>query len=322
MGRIPGKAIAAAAALAVAAVAIVLIADGGDDSSSGCKPDLLSLTPGGDEAADFTMGVRVNQVSDVQEISRALGERIETRDVFVVNTTFPGSTPEDWKKVVAEVRERYPCNRMAALNGLEGDESRAGYAFALADEPGIDAVLVDWEPDTYEEAPGRSGWSPEEKTNLKRVDDHLELLGKHMPETGRMGLVPIYLPPWDYGDLGAVIAERNRALGPEGAGFNLVQTQTNCDDAEAPGPGVEELVDEVVSDYPNDAPVGQVGFEIAFSDTPTPGSDEPVDRVSPAEAAACSQKIIDAGGAGILYWATPGALEAMLKTPTGQKLRP
>jgi hypothetical protein len=310
--------------LAVVAVTalIVFAARGGDDSSNGCAPDLLSVAPQGSEADSFTMGIRVNQTRDVDEISRSLGDRIETRDIFVVNTTFEGSKPDDWSKVAAEIREKYPCNRLVALNGLGGNKEEAGYAFALAGKEGVDAILVDWEQDTYEEAPGRSAWTPEEKENLKRVGDHLGEVIKQLPESSLVGLVPEYLPPWDYGDLGAVIAEQNKANGGRGAGYNLVQTQTNCDDPEAPGPGVQELVTKIVNDYPNDAPTSQYGFEIAFSTTPTPGSTEPVERVNAREAAICSQQIIDAGGAGILYWATPGALEAMLKTPTGKKLRP
>ena len=320
-GEMDGKRfkIGALAALAALVVAGLVVAGGEDESSSGCAPDLLSLTPGGSEAESFTMGIRVNQTRDVDEISRSLGSRIENRDIFVINTTFEGSKPEDWKKVASEVGEKYPCNRLVALNGLGGAKSRAGYAFALAEEQGIDAVLVDWEQDTYDAAPGPSAWNPEESANLKRVGDHLGEVVKQLPETARVGLVPEYLPSWDYGDLGAVIAEQNKANGGEGAGYNLVQTQTNCDDPEAPGPGVEELVTKIVKDYPNDAPTSQFGFEIAFSTTPVPGSNEPVERVSAREAAICSQQIIDAGGAGILYWATPGALEAMLKTPTGSE---
>lgn len=314
----------AGAVLAVVAAAalVVFAARDEDDSSNGCAPDLLSVAPQGSEADSFTMGIRVNQTGDVDEISRSLGDRIETRDIFVVNTTFEGSKPDDWSKVAAEIRDKYPCNRMVALNGLAGDESSAGYAFALAGEEGVDAVLVDWEEDTYIESPGRPPWDPNEKSDEKRVAAHLGELVDKVPETTRVGLVPEYLPPWDYGDLGAIVAEQNKANGGEGPGFNLVQTQTNCDDPEAPGPGVHELVTAIVKDYPNDAPIAQLGFEIAFSTTPTPGSNEPVERVSAREAAICSQQIIDAGGAGILYWATPAALEAMLKTPTGRKLRP
>jgi hypothetical protein len=65
-----------------------------------------------------------------------------------------------------------------------------------------------------------------------------------------------------------------------------------------------------------------VGFEIAFDQHPTPHAPDPVERIGPDQAAACSDQILKAGGAGILYWADPPSIKAMLDTPTGRSIRP
>ena len=64
-----------------------------------------------------------------------------------------------------------------------------------------------------------------------------------------------------------------------------------------------------------------VGFEVAFDETPNPKASEPVERIGPQRAAACTAQILEAGGAGVLYWASPESIRAMLDTPLGRSLR-
>jgi hypothetical protein len=64
-----------------------------------------------------------------------------------------------------------------------------------------------------------------------------------------------------------------------------------------------------------------LGFEIAFDDNPNPKASEAVERIGPKRAAECTNQILHAGGAGVLYWASPESIRAMLDTPTGRTLR-
>jgi hypothetical protein len=64
-----------------------------------------------------------------------------------------------------------------------------------------------------------------------------------------------------------------------------------------------------------------VGFEVAFDETPNPKASEPVERIGPDQAAACTAQILGADGAGVLYWASPQSIRAMLDTPVGGTLR-
>jgi hypothetical protein len=64
-----------------------------------------------------------------------------------------------------------------------------------------------------------------------------------------------------------------------------------------------------------------VGFEVAFDEAPNPKASEPVERIGPQRAAACTDQVLKAGGAGVLYWASPESIRAMLDTPLGRSLR-
>src|SRR5882757_5284574 len=83
---------------AASAVAILLASCGGSAQEALCRPNLdPHLTPPGTGAAAYTMGIRVNRASDVDEIESAVGDRILPRDVFVINTEYPSSKPSDWE---------------------------------------------------------------------------------------------------------------------------------------------------------------------------------------------------------------------------------
>ena len=312
-------------ALAVAAIAFVLVDDGeGEDGSCGSVPE-TALTPPGSGADAFTMGLRVNNESDVTAIDSSLGSKVLARDVFVINTEYAGSDTAGWDRTLSELKSRFPCNRVASLNGLGTRPGRPGYMFALADEPEVDAILLDWEPDTWSEA-GQGGWSSELEANLGRMESSLRALSSRTERTkAHMGLVPDYVPPWDYGRSARVIAQVNRALDPEHRGFQVVQTQPNCGTPSAPGPLIGPLAAELRRQYRpllELVSTAHLGFEISFSTTPTPHASEAVERLGPEEAAECSHQVLAAGGAGIFYWASPSALAAMLDTSAGRELRP
>jgi hypothetical protein len=327
--------------MGVAAVILGLLGDEPGDGTADCGPlPSPALAPSGGGPAAYTMGLRVNQVADVDEFAESgLRDRIADRDVFIVNTEYAGSGPEQWRSVVDDLTERFPCNRVATLNGLGGDEGKPGYMLALADEPRVAAILLDWEQVTYESAGGE--WTPGLRQNLKRISQRLGKLAEELSgsET-RMGLVPDYLPPWDYGSTAKVVAQANWALDPTHLGYQLVQTQTNCGDPAAPGPLIGEVAADLVAQYkplfglepgpngwrpadePSEVLLQHLGFEISFDTTPNPRSREPVERIGPAQAARCTQEVLKEGGTAILYWAAPSAVKAMLDTPIGRGLRP
>ncbi|MGZ5322213.1 MAG: hypothetical protein ACXWFN_12300 [Solirubrobacterales bacterium] len=336
--------IRSAATLALAGAVAVFSACGGDDGGGGrasCESeDPFALVPTGSGAAAFTMGLRVNQASDVEQLDSEIGDRVLSRDVFVVNTEYPSGGSDTWAEAVDEIEQRFPCNRVAALNGLDEESGKPGDMFALIDDSAVDAFVLDWEPDTWEGA-GRGSWSAELGENLRRIDQRLAALEARIGgKQTHIGIVPDYLPAWDYGSIARVIALRAFRIAPPHHGYQIVQTQPNCGDEATPGPAIGPLAAQLRGQYrplfgfgptprgwqnvpgDSDAIIRHLGFEIAFSTTPNPKASEAVERVGPEQAARCSEEILDAGGAGILYWADPDALKAMLDTPEGGRIRP
>ena len=333
---------AGTAAAALAAAALLLASCGGSSQEALCRPDLdPHFVPAGHGPSAFTMGIRVNNASDVDAIDQAIGDRILPRDVFVINTEFPHSKPDDWKAALEEVDKKFHCNRIVTLTGLGPDPTKPGYEYALVGEPELDAVLVDWEPDTW--ALAKLGpWTTDQARNEARIADRLAELSHHLANSRvRMGLVPDYVPAWDYGPFARVVAEQNFVLDPLHRGYQIVQSQPNCGTPSAAGPLIPGLTGQMIRQYhgvfglplrvnaPKNEPpditrelLQHLGFEIAFDQTPNPHASEAVERIGPEQAAACTQQILKAGGAGILYWADGASIKAMLDSPAGRDLRP
>jgi hypothetical protein len=326
---------------AAAAIAVSLAACGGSSETALCRPNLAPhLTPPGGGPNAFTMGLRVNQASDVDQIESELGDRILPRDVFVINTEFPHSKPDDWQDSLERVAEKFRCNRIVTLTGLSKDPNQPGYEYALVDRPELDAVLVDWEPDTYDDL-GQGRWTTDQATNEARIAAQLGALSRRLANSRvRMGLVPDYLPAWDYGPFGRVVAEQNYRLDTIHRGYQIVQTQPNCGTPAAAGPEIPGVTDQLISQYrsviglplrvgaPKDEPpdvtsdlLNHLGFEIAFDESPNRHSSKAVERIGPEQAAECTQEILKAGGAGVAYWADPDSIKAMLTSRAGLTLR-
>jgi hypothetical protein len=323
------------------ALALVIEACGGASSQqASCEPALYPhLTPGMGPAA-YTMGIRVNKDTEVDELDRTLGDRILDRDVFVINAEYPSSKPEDWERALDRHTENFPCNRVVTLTGLGRRPERPSYEYALVGRPELDAVLVDWEPDSWEDT-GRGPWTASLDTNLARIAEQLRELSDRLKSTRTvMGLVPDYIPPWDYGRTARVVAEANYFLDPVHRGYQIIQTQPNCGTSSAAGPLIGPLTEQLIRQYrgvfglplrvgaPKDEPpdmdrdlLQHVGFEVAFDETPNHKAAEAVERTGPQQAAGCTDQILKAGGAGVLYWASPDSIRTMLDTPLGRSLR-
>ena len=322
-------------------LAVALAACGGGSSTEvSCRPSLYPhLTPGTGPNA-YTMGIRINKDSEVDQLGHLLADRITQQDVFVINAEYPGSKPADWEAALQRLDEKFPCNRVMTLTGLGRRADRPSYEYALVGHPELDAVLVDWEPDSWADT-GRGPWTTEQDRNLTRVGEQLRELSDRLQSTKTvMGLVPDYTPRWDYGRTARVVAEANYVLDPIHRGVQIVQTQPNCGTPSAAGPLIGPLTGQLIRQYremfgvplrvgaPKDQPpdldsdlLRHVGFEVAFDENPNPKASEPVERIGPQRAAACTEQVLKAGGAGVLYWASPASIRAMLDTPVGQELR-
>lgn len=326
---------------AATGVALLVASCGGSAQEALCRPNLdPHLTPPGTGAAAYTMGIRVNRASDVDQIESAIGDRILPRDVFVINTEYPSSKPSDWEAALEEVGKKFRCNRIVTLTGLSPDSQKPGYEYALVGHPELDAVMIDWEPDTWANL-HQGSWTSRQATSLQRIDTQLRALARRLATTDhtRMALVPDYMPAWDYGRNARVIAGANFVLDPIHRGYQIVQTQPNCGTPSAPGPLIGGLTSQLRSQYRglfgvplvggkgknavfNRDLLNHLGFEIAFDETPNPKASEAVERIGPVQAAQCTQQIERAGGNGVLYWASPASIEKMLDTPIGEVLRP
>jgi len=336
-GLIPGSIATAAVALA----ALALASCGGSSQAALCRPNLdPHLTPPGGGPSAFTMGLRVNRASDVDEIESDLGDKILPRDVFVINTEYPSSKPDDWKAALDEVGKKFRCNRIVTLTGLSPDPNKPSYEYALVDEPTLDAVLVDWEPDSWADT-GRGHWTTDQAANENRIAGQLGTLAHRLADSQvRMGLVPDYLPRWDYGPFGRVVAEQNYSLDPIHLGYQIVQTQPNCGTPSAAGPQIPAVTNQLIRQYRSviglslrvNGPKGEppdvtsdllnhLGFELAFDESPNPHASDAVERLGPEAAAACTHQILRAGGAGVLYWADADSMKAMLDSRAGLTLR-
>ena len=335
--------IRAAGVSALAAMAFALAACGDDssDDQANCRDPstIQGFTPPGQGAPAFTMGIRVQRPGDVNKLAAGIGSRLSERDVFVIDTEHPNTDAELWESTLHQASEKFPCNRIFDLVGLGRRADRPSYQFALVSDPELDGILVDWESLSWN-GTGRGPWTASLERNLPRIRQHLDQIADQLKgrET-RVGLAPQYLPPWDYGRTAAVVAAANVVLDPSHRGYQVIQTQTNCGKPLRGGPPIPQLTPRLLAQYRAvfgqrvpidraDAPLltnellQHLGLEISFTTSPNPSSSDAELRIGTKQAAACTEQILRAGGAGILYWASPGSIRALLETPTGRRLRP
>jgi hypothetical protein len=326
----------------VAAALFVASCGGGssDPEAAHCDPDaILGLAPTGPKPTAFTVGVRVQRPEDVDNLAEAVGDRIKPRDVFVIDTEHPNSNTKTWEATLEAVREKFPCNRIMDLVGLSPKPDGPSYQFALAGNPELDAMLVDYELLSWN-GTGRGRWTPDPERNLTRIRAQFEQIAPRLKGTDtRIALAPQFLPSWDYGRTAGLVAAANIPLNPIHRGYQVIQTQENCGKPDGPGPPIPRLTPQLLAQYRaafgSRLPVTggsavlftrdllqHVGFEIAFSIKPNPRGSDAEERLGPQQAAACTRQILGAGGAGILYWASPGAIASLFETPTGKSLRP
>jgi len=348
-----------AACLAAVAVGASLLAgaEARAGPGSACPTSLSNLSPKGKPSKRYTMLLRVNKVTNVTEYANSdpatggLQPRIRTRDIFVINTRFDGSTPAEWVQIADALRASFPCNRIVALNGLAPDPTQPGYSGALADYPGLWALSIDWEQDDWnrgrKQNPGIPGWTNSFRMSLGRIGKRLSRLGAASIEgTGspgrRAGVVPAYYSAWDYGLIARTTDRRNARRKKGRRGFQVVQTQGYCLDS---GPGAfHAITDRLFEQYrpkprvkkkkingklrkfkvkvPPRGLLNTLALEISFSNTPDPSDPRPVASLPPGAAGKCTRLSLKRGGSAYLYWAHPDSIRALLNTKHVCPLRP
>ncbi len=327
-------------ALVLGVVAFIAVACGGSDdgvtsaSCPGAPP--FGLNPQGRGNDAYTMILRVNNEGQVKQFAAdPLRSRVRNRDIFLINTEYKKMGSGDAENLFQELKSSFPCNRVMALNGLLKVPGKPGYMYALAGEQGLDAILLDWEKGTWEEA-NKVPWSDVPEVALKRMIKDVESVANQIAENPgaaetRVGTATEFRSGWDYSVFADRLAQVNASLNKDFLGYQIIQSQDRCE-----GSGDSDSLAELAAGIRNQYRKGNVstgsgasvkeslahlGFEISFSTKPKSGAAIAVDRDSPADGARCTAEVLKTGGSAFIYWATPAAIEAMLNTAPGKKLR-
>jgi hypothetical protein len=298
------------------------------------------------------MLIRVNQPKNARtyashdEASGGLADLIRPQDVFVINTRFRDARPGDWSKIARILHAAFPCNRIASLNGLGGDPSAPGYAYALSGEQRIWAVLTDWERLDWSVGrwsnPYLGSWSgrfPRVSKRIRRWVGGLTRVGGLL----RAGVVPELHKKWDYGQLARSVSGPHRRIAPGRRGLQTVQTQDAC--AGAGGRGMKAVVEGLLRQYKlanfrrvrsgrsrHRGPrykrrkwsvhAANLGVQVSFTYRPEPWESLALLRTSPVRASKCTRAALKRGAGAILYWASPDSMRALFAVPRMCALRP
>lgn len=349
--------------LRAAAVAVALVAAAGSAvaptlADAACFDRPKALAPSGSAPQRFTMMIRVNKAVNASVYANrdastgGLGHRIRPQDVFVVNTRFNGSTPNEWAEIVSILRGAFPCNRIVALNGLGSDPYSPGYAYALAGSGQLWATLTDWETGDWNAARATNvsmaGWTDAFGKTRKRVRRWVGGTAGTVRGAGepvRTGIAPLLRKGWDYGELARSVSGPHRRFGRGLRGVQSVQTQDSC--AYGGAGGAKRVAGRLIREYKRSnfkrvrrpgASKGpkrfrsvkqkwrtqrrNLAFQVSFSDTPNPAASMAILRTSSGQAADCTRSALKRGMGAFLYWASPISMRQLFATPYVCGLRP
>ena len=169
------------------------------------------------------MLIRVNKLENVGQYSYLQGKygRIRPQDVFVVNTRFPGTSPDEARQILTALQSQFPCNRVIALNGLGVDPARPGYALSLVDSPGLWGVLLDWERRDWGLAratnPALSKWKRHFGRSINRLGSVIGQVAGSIQAAGtgidKVGAAPSFFGDWQYGRIARMLDRNNARFG-------------------------------------------------------------------------------------------------------------
>jgi hypothetical protein len=297
-----------------------------------CPPTTDLLSPKGGPGGRFTMLIRVNKPSNVAAYARLQSTygQLRTRDIFLVNTRFKGSSPREHEQIVGRLHSAFPCNRVVALNGLGADPRRPGYARSLIDSPRTWAVLLDWERRDWGHAratnPGLSRWKRRFGRTIKRLASRIGSVTRGLRATGAgprtVGAVPTYYRDWHYGRIARVLDRQNRRLGHRRGGVQVVATQASCMKRRGDLKGMRRTTRRLIRQYAKtNRKRRNLAVQISFSDRGRTKRHLPIRAVNESRAASCLRAALAGGAGAVLFWASPGSVWAMAQTHHFRKLR-
>jgi hypothetical protein len=319
-----------AALILALALALAPSASSGDPPA--CPAPPYQLAPKGGRAARFTMLIRVNKprnVDDYAQLQRTYGQ-LRSRDVFVVNTRWKGSSPGIQNAILSRLRDSFPCNRVIALNGLGADPHRPGYALSLVNSPQPWAVVLDWERDDWARARATNHRLSRWKQNFHRSVHRLGSMigqvahGLTASDSGiqKVGAAPGFFGDWHYGRIARMLDRRNRRFGHRRGGIQLVGTQASCMKRRSGQKGMRQTAGHLFRDYRRShRKRHNLAIEISFSDHARTRHHLPIRAVNESRAASCLRAALAGGAGAVLFWASPGSVWAMAQTHHFRKLR-
>ena len=289
-----------------------------------CRPNIdPHLTPPGVVLNAFTMGIRVNRASDVDEINSAIGDRILPRDVFVINTEYPHSKPERLAAGARPVAEKFRCNRIVTLTGPQPD-------------PQSPAMSTRWSTSPSWTRFWSTGSRTRGRPPAKGLDDRpgCERESHRRPAPGalphhladsrvRMGLVPDYVPAGTTAP--SAESSPSRTIRPRSRSISATRSSKRSRTAgrhrrPAADPRVTDQCSRRIGRFsasaPGSVPRGTSRPTSPATSATTSASRSPsISRRTRTRASGgadragagrdLQQQILRAGGAGVLYWADP-----------------
>ncbi len=321
---------AAAGALALLAFALAPGPSRGQSDACPPTPDLLS--PKGGAGGGLTMLIRVNKPRNVTayaQLQSSYGQ-LRTRDVFVVNTRFKGTSPGLQNQILDRLHTSFPCNRIIALNGLGSDPRRPGYARSLIDSPRTWAVLLDWERRDWGRAratnPHLSRWKRRFGRSLNRLGSQVGRVARGVSAAGlgggRVGAVPSYFHDWHYGRIARMLDRRTRRFGHRRGGLQVVATQASCVKRRGETKGMRSTARRLIRQYGRTKRKRRnLAVQISFSDHGRNKRHLPIRSVNESRAASCLGAALAGGGGAVLFWASPESVWALAQTHHFRKLR-
>ncbi|HEY6637333.1 MAG TPA: hypothetical protein VIZ61_06580 [Solirubrobacterales bacterium] len=320
----------AAGALPLLVLALIPAASSGDPA--GCPPTPLQLAPKGGPGARFTMLIRINKPRNVNQYAKLQSTygQLRTRDIFLVNTRWKGTSAELQQEIVSRLREEFPCTRMIALNGLASDPQRPGYALSLIDSPRLWGLLLDWERRDWGHARATnhrlSRWKQHFGRSLNRLSSVVGRVAHRARETvsgiERVGAVPSFYGDWHYGRIARMLDRRNRRFGHRRGGIQVVSTQASCMKRRAGQKGMRSTAGRLYREYRRTHRKRRnLAVQISFSDHGRAKRHLPIRAINESRAASCLRAALAGGAGAVLFWASPQSMWALAQTHHFRKLR-
>ncbi len=319
-----------AGALVLLLTALAPSASPGDPP--GCPAPPYQLAPKGGRTARFTMLIRVNKPTNVDDYARLQSTygQLRSRDVFVVNTRWKGSSPALQDAILTRLRDSFPCNRVIALNGLGADPRRPGYALSLTDSSQPWAVLLDWEREDWAHARATNHHMSRWKQGFGRSIHRLgSWIGRVAQEIGasdagiqKVGAAPGFFGGWQYGRIATMLDRHNRRFGHRRGGVQVVGTQATCMKRRGGLRGMRSTASDLYREYRRThRKRHNLAVEISFSDRGRARRHLPIRAVNESRAANCLRAALAGGAGAVLFWASPSSMWALAQTHHFRRLR-